>query len=161
MKKTVLIISLLVFMSCGNTAIKKPTNLISEDQMVEILYHVMIINSAKGVNKQLLENNIQNPKEYIYSKYKIDSLQFAESSAYYTKKRAIYKSIYDRLDLKLNAKKTAYETIIENQKRKKDSIKKSIEESSDTLSRDRKLKLESKLKRPLKKFDTLLKRILK
>ena len=71
MKKTVLIISLLVFMSCGNTAIKKPTNLISEDQMVEILYDVMIINSAKGVNKQLLENNIQNPKEYIYSKHNI------------------------------------------------------------------------------------------
>ena len=112
-------------------------------------------------NKQLLENNIQNPKEYIYSKHNIDSLQFAESSAYYTKKRAIYKSIYDRLDLKLNAKKTAYETIIENQKRKKDSIKKSIEESSDSLSRDRKLKLKSKLKRPLKKFDTLPKRILK
>lgn len=148
-------------MSCGNTTTKKPTNLISEDQMVEILYDVMIINSAKGVNKQLLENNIQNPKEYIYTKHNIDSLQFAESSAYYTNKRDVYKSIYDRLDLKLNAKKTAYETIIENQKRKKDSIKKSIEESSDTLSRDRKLKLESKLKRPLKKFDTLLKRPLK
>ncbi|MDB4107975.1 DUF4296 domain-containing protein, partial [Flavobacteriaceae bacterium] len=73
MKKTVLIISLLVFMSCGNTTIKKPANLISEDQMVEILYDVMILNSAKGINKQLLENNIQNPKEYIYSKHNIDS----------------------------------------------------------------------------------------
>lgn len=161
MKKSIIIGSFFIFMSCGNTAIKKPNNLISEDQMVDILYDVMIINSAKGVNKQLLENNIQNPKEYIYTKYKIDSLQFAESNNYYTNKREAYKSIYDRLDLKLKAKKTAYETIIENQKRIKDSIKKSIEESSDSLRRDRKLKLESKLKRPLKKFDTLLKRPLK
>ena len=148
-------------MSCGNTTTKKPTNLISEDQMVEILYDVMIINSAKGVNKQLLENNIQNPKEYIYTKHNIDSLQFAESSAYYTNKRDVYKSIYDRLDLKLIAKKTAYETLIEDRKRKKDSIKKSVEESSDSLSLERQKKFKTKLKRPSRKFDTLPKRILK
>ena len=71
MKKLALFMSILIFTCCGKTAAKKPSGLISEDQMVEILYDVVLINSAKGVNKQLLQKNINNPEAYIYKKHNI------------------------------------------------------------------------------------------
>ena len=77
MKIGLLVISILFLLSCENLEVKNPSNLISEDQMVEILYDVVLINSAKGINKQLLQNNIKNPQAYVYKKHNIDSLQFA------------------------------------------------------------------------------------
>ena len=66
--KTILLVAItFFFMSCENKAMKKPPNLISEDQMVDILYDMMLLNSAKGINKQLLEETIQNPEQYIYN----------------------------------------------------------------------------------------------
>ena len=61
MKKIAVLWSAILVISCGNIKAKKPANLISEDRMVEVLYDVIIINTAKGVNKQLLQNNINNP----------------------------------------------------------------------------------------------------
>ena len=146
-------------MSCENLNVKKPSNLISEDQMVEILYDVVLINSAKGVNKQLLEKNIKNPQGYIYKKHNIDSLQFAESNAYYTFKSDIYKSIYEKLELKLTTQKTDYEALLKDKKRVKDSIRERKKIKVDPLNTEteRQIKFESKLKRPLKKIDTLQK----
>ena len=72
MKTVFLAVSTLFLISCENLDVKKPSNLISEDQMVEILYDVVIINSAKGVNKQLLQKKINDPLAYIYKKHNID-----------------------------------------------------------------------------------------
>ena len=135
--------------------------MISEDQMVEILYDVVLINSAKGVNKQLLENNIKNPQAYIYRKHNIDSIQFAESNAYYTFKSDTYKSIYVKLELKLTAQKTEDEALIKERKRLKDSIKEHKKTKIDPLNVERQIKFESKMRPPSKKLDTLQKRPLK
>ena len=43
MKTVFLAVSTLFFMSCENLDVKKPSNLISEDQMVEILYDVLLL----------------------------------------------------------------------------------------------------------------------
>ena len=153
MKTTLLAVSILFFISCENLDVKKPSNLISEDQMVEILYDVVLINSAKGVNKQVLEKNIKNPQAYIYEKHNIDSLQFAESNAYYTFKSDIYKSIYEKLELKLSTQKTEYEVLLEDKKRLKDSIRKSKQSKIDTLNSKRQIEFESKLRPLLKKTD--------
>jgi len=51
MKIFFLVVSTLFFIACENLEVKKPSNLISEDQMVEILYDLVLINFAKGVNK--------------------------------------------------------------------------------------------------------------
>ena len=140
---------------------KKPSNLIPEDQMAEILYDVMLINSAKGVNKQLLEKNIKNPQEYIYKIYNIDSLQFVESNAYYTYKSDTYKAIYEKIELKLAAQKTEYQALAEEQKRVKDSIKKQMLIEKDSMNLKRQNKFETRLKRSSRKFDTLQKRLQK
>lgn len=155
MKIVLFVVSTLFFMSCENLDVKKPSNLISEDQMVEILYDVVLINSAKGVNKQLLEKNIKNPLAYIYKKHNIDSLQFAENNAYYTFESDIYKSIYEKLELKLTTQKTEYEALLKEKNRIKDSIKEQKKTKIEPLSKDRQLKFESKLRPPSKKRDTL------
>jgi len=161
MKTAFLLVIIVFLMSCENLEMKKPSNLISENQMVEILYDVVLINSAKNVNKQLLEKNIKNPEAYIYKKHNIDSLQFVESNAYYTFKSDIYKSIYEKLELKLTTQKTEHEALVKEKKRIKDSIRKSKQPKIDTLNTKRQIKFESKMKPPLKKTDKLQKQPLK
>ena len=161
MKTFLLVVSTLFFMSCENLDVKKPSHLISEDQMVEILYDVVLINSAKGVNKQLLQKNIKNPQAYVYKKHNIDSLQFAESNAYYTFKSDIYKSIYEKLELKLTTQKTEYQALLNEKKRVKDSLIERKKVKIDTLNIERQRKFKSKLKRPSKKSDILQKQPLK
>ena len=141
--------------------VKKPSNLISEDQMVEILYDMVLINSSKGVNKKLLQKNINNPEAYIFKKHNIDSLQFAESNAYYTFKNEVYKSIYEKLELKLTTQKTKLEALLKEKNSIKDSIREQKKTKNDPLNLDPKVKFESKMRPPLKKSDTLQKQPLK
>ena len=158
MRKTAVVISVLVFMSCGKSAVKKPANLIPENQMVEILFDVILINSAKGVNKQLLQNKIENPLNYIYRTHGIDSLQFTESNTYYTYHTDQYNTIYEKVESKLDIEKAAYEAIIDAQKRIKDSIKKSRKNKIDTTKIAReKIKSIKKSLLPSSKFDSLRK----
>tara|TARA_B110001452_G_scaffold63304_1_gene50084 strand:+ start:2151 stop:2627 length:477 start_codon:yes stop_codon:yes gene_type:complete len=158
MRKTAVLISVLVFMSCGKSAVKKPANLIPENQMVEILFDVILINSAKGVNKQLLQNKIENPLNYIYRTHGIDSLQFTESNTYYTYHTDQYNTIYEKVESKLDIEKAAYEAIIDAQKRIKDSIKKSRKNKIDTTKIAReKIKPIKKSLLPSSKFDSLRK----
>ena len=161
MKTFFLVGSILFFMSCENLEVKKPSNLISEDQMVEILYDMVLINSSKGVNKKLLQKNINNPEAYIFKKHNIDSLQFAESNAYYTFKNEVYKSIYEKLELKLTTQKTKLEALLKEKNSIKDSIREQKKTKNDPLNLDPKLKFESKMRPPLKKSDTLQKQPLK
>ena len=161
MKTFFLVVSILFFISCENLEVKKPSNLISEDQMVEILYDMVLINSAKGVNKKLLQKNINNPEAYIFKKHNIDSLQFAESNAYYTFKNEVYKSIYEKLELKLTTQKTKLEALLKEKNSIKDSIREQKKTKNDPLNLDPKLKFESKMRPPLKKSDTLQKQPLK
>jgi hypothetical protein len=153
MKKLVLFMSILIFTCCGKTAAKKPSGLISEDQMVEILFDIMLINSAKGVNKRLLENNIDKPTTYIYRSHGIDSLQFAQSNSYYTHNSDLYKSIYERVETKLKAEKSAYEALADERKRIKDSISKSKLNIKDTSKIYYQKVNDNKIKLPVKKLD--------
>ena len=161
MRTSLIVVSVLIFISCGNIAMKKPPNLISEDQMVDILYDMMLINSAKGVNKQLLEKSIKNPEKYIYEIHSIDSLQFVESNAYYTYKSDAYKAIYEKIEQKLAAKKIEYEALAKEQKRVKDSLKNNKKLKFDSLDLKRQNIIENKLRDFSRKSDTLRKQRLK
>ena len=128
MKKLLYLVVCLVF-SC-NPSIekpKKPENLIPEDKMVDIMYDIFILNSAKGVNKKMLELNGILPKDYVFEKYSIDSTQFAESNNYYVYDTKTYESILNKIAEKIDAKKKEYEALdkIEeaDKKRKEDSIR--------------------------------------
>ena len=137
--KKLLYIVICLFFSC-NPSIekpKKPENLIPEDKMVDIMYDVFILNSAKGVNKKMLELNGVLPKDYVFEKYSIDSTQFAESNNYYVYNTKTYESILDKVAEKIEVKKKEYEAIdkIEEaeKRRKEDSIRAVRSREKDSL----------------------------
>jgi len=148
--------------SCKNNSVdkpKKPDNLISKDSMVEILYDVSLISSAKGINRKLLEIEGIVPEDYIYSKHNIDSLRFALSNEYYAHDLKTYEDIYNGVKAKLEKDKTHFQAIIDAEQKVKDSLK-TIKKKQDSLKRIGKPKKYNKLKRnsifprPTRKIDT-------
>ena len=125
MKKLICIF--LVLFSCSFNIEKKevPDNLISEEEMINILYDMSLISVSKGINKRILENNGMKPKKYILKKYNIDSLQFVVSNEYYSKDLEIYLSIYEEVLNKLQLNRELIIDSIENYK--KDRAKRSQE----------------------------------
>lgn len=105
----------------------KPKNLISEAQFSDILFDMFVINSAKGVNKKALEENGIFPEDYIFNKYDIDSVQFANSNRYYAFDQEKYQKILERVQNKVQSEKKIFEAALEKeeeeQTRKQDSIK--------------------------------------
>jgi len=125
MKKLIFIF--LVLFSCSFTVEKKevPDNLISEEEMINILYDMSLISVSKGINKRILENNGMKPKKYILKKYDIDSLQFVSSNEYYSKDLETYLSIYEEVLNKLEVNREFIVDSIENYK--KERAKRSLE----------------------------------
>ncbi|MDA8572772.1 DUF4296 domain-containing protein [Flavobacteriaceae bacterium] len=133
MKIVCFVLSVFLLISCQRDKYKAPENLISEEQMVDVLYEHMLMNAAKGINKKVLEQHIQDPAQYIFDKFNIDSLQFAQSNTYYANNNEVYASIYERLKQKLESDKKAIELLVEAEKKKNDSIKKSKRKEKDTI----------------------------
>ncbi len=127
---------LFVFLGCNrSTRPEKPENLIPKDDMANILYDVFILNAAKGASKSVLEDHGVFPEKYVFEKYDIDSLQFAQSNTYYSYDIKTYESIVTKVEERINAEKEFYEAEIqkdvERQKRERDSLNK----LSDSLSK--------------------------
>jgi len=80
---------------------KKPANLISQEIMVDILTDVYISNAARNVNNKLLRNLNIKLDSVIYSKYRLDSLQFALSNNYYSSNLDIYRNLLVKAQEKL------------------------------------------------------------
>ena len=136
---------LILLVGCNSDRPSKPDNLISKDDMSEIIYDVFVLNAAKGVNKKILENNGIFPQDYIFKKYKIDSLQFALSNEYYAYNIDMYESIMAKVKLKIEFEKKKNDSINTIEDRTKDSARSQRLKTKDTLK-----KLKTKMK-----FDTL------
>lgn len=118
----------LVISSCGKEIKpQKPKNLIPEKDFTEILFDMFVINSAKGVNKKLMEENGLKPEAYIFEKYQIDSLQFAKSNEYYAFDSKNYTDILNRVKQNVENQKKIFEKQLEEEeadnKRRLDSIR--------------------------------------
>lgn len=153
-----LIFSVFVLVSCNRDNYKAPKDLISEDQMIDVLYELMIMNAAKGVNKKVLEQYIESPSNYIFNKFNIDSLQFVNSNSYYAKNNEVYGSIYLRLKQKLESDKKAIQLLIKDEEKKIDSIKKLKIAQNDTVFEFNKKERSFKNRLPPKRFDSMQKR---
>ncbi|KAB1068366.1 DUF4296 domain-containing protein [Tamlana haliotis] len=75
---------------------EKPENLIPEDKMVAILIDSKLLTSANSANKKVMRDSMVDVNNYVYKKYNIDSLQFAESNAYYAFHVEVYDAIYTK-----------------------------------------------------------------
>jgi hypothetical protein len=102
MKKfNVLFFCFALFVSCQNAPIEKPDNLIDQDKMVDIMFDISVLEAMKSQTTLVLETNKINPNTYIYKKYNIDSLQFANSDKYYASDVKIYKEIFDEVNRRI------------------------------------------------------------
>ena len=104
MKKTITFFTIILLLSsCGNGVVDKPDNLIDKDIMIEIFYDLSIIEASKnfsyGHANQAFEAN-----NFIFKKYKIDSLQFAKSNQYYASDAQKYKKMFEAVNDKLTEK---------------------------------------------------------
>lgn len=95
--------------SCAEKTIEEPENLIPESKMVAILYDLAIINAAKQTNSNVLVENNVRTMPYLFTKYKIDSVQFADSNIYYAADPIAYEALYKEVQTKLDTIKTQFE----------------------------------------------------
>ena len=90
-----------ILISCEKSAIPKPENLIDEEVMVDIMFDISILEAIKSQKAVVLEANAINPNTYIFKKYKIDSLQFANSDKFYASDVKKYKKIFDKVNKRI------------------------------------------------------------
>jgi hypothetical protein len=93
-----------ILISCQKPAVPKPDNLIDEDVMVDIMFDISILEAMKSQKGDVLEANAINPNTYIFKKYKIDSLQFANSDKFYASDIKKYKGIFDKVNKRIKEK---------------------------------------------------------
>lgn len=121
MKKTAVYFLLLgLLVGCQNVQkVPAPKNLIPEDTMVNILMDLAKIDAAMSYNKKEFYEQGINPFHYVYKKYDIDSLQLAQSSAYYIDRHEINHRIYETVKERLEKQTAVLDSIMEQ----KDSLK--------------------------------------
>ena len=156
MKKNLsLFVLVALFLSCNKDLVEKPDNLIDKKVMGDILYDISMLEALKYQNQDSLYANGVNPKTYIYKKYKIDSIQFAKSNAYYASDYREYKKMYDALGERLKKEKAAVDLIIKKEAKKAAALKKAKEKKvQDSIKKTKKGK-ELKIK---KEKDSITKR---
>lgn len=110
MKKIILLLILMLLISSCNSVVEKPSNLIDDDTMIDIFYDLAIIDAGRNSS---YESGVSNFKanDYIFKKYKIDSLQFAKSNRYWATDVSKYKRMFKAVKDKLDAKKAELEAL--------------------------------------------------
>ncbi len=101
MKKGILLFCCtLLVISCDKSAAEKPKNLIEKDTMIDILYDISLLEAIKSQN---INGGITSKagSDYIYKKYKIDSLQFVKSNKFYASDIEEYKKMFEKVKEKL------------------------------------------------------------
>lgn len=148
MKKIVSLFALVALLvSCNKDLVEKPDNLIDRKVMGDILYDMSILDALKYQDPNSLYTNGINPKTYIYKKYKIDSLQFAKSNAYYAADYREYKKMYDDLNDRLKKEKTAIGLLVKKEEKKAAALKKAkAKKVQDSIKQAKKAK-ELKIKK--------------
>ena len=109
MKKNILLILIVVFLGCNSNSVEKPKNLIGKDKMVDILYDISLLEAIKSQN---INGGITTKmgNDYIYKKYKIDSVQYSKSNKYYASDIEEYKKMFEKVKEKLNAETLKIDT---------------------------------------------------
>jgi hypothetical protein len=111
-KRGLLLVVAFLVVSCAKNIVEKPGNLISEKKMEAILFDLALLNASKNVAiKELKDYNLM-PRTYLFEKYSIDSLQFAESMKYYASKPNKNIELYETVEKKLQKIKDSLEAII-------------------------------------------------
>ena len=109
MKGFLILVTMLLIFSCNSNTVEKPSNLIEEDEMIAILYDISLLEAVKNQN---ISGGItvKYANEFIFRKYKIDSIQFVKSNTYYASDIEEYKKMFEKVKTRLNAEIQKNET---------------------------------------------------
>ena len=116
---------LALLFSCKNDGVKKPSKLIEEEKMVDILYDMSILEAIRSSNPGVLEENSIESRSYIYKKYDIDSLQFLENTTYYASDLKKYRKMYEEVENRIVSNKIVADSLIK--KKQEEDAKKAVE----------------------------------
>jgi hypothetical protein len=107
-----------LFQSCSSTgSVEEPENLIDENLMENILYELSILDAMSSFTPRNPDFEKIYGKPYIFLKYKIDSLQLAESDNYYAKFPRVYHKIYSNVLARMNKTKESLDLLGKEQKK--------------------------------------------
>lgn len=129
MKLFAAIIATLCLVSCQDVKRPEmPENLIPEDKMVDVLTEAYLINAARSFDKRTILENKVKLDSFLYKRFDIDSLQFAESNAFYTSNLNTYNDLFVKVQERMTLLKTRVDSIqlviVTEEKRVQDSIDK-------------------------------------
>ena len=97
MKQVLFLFVSLFVLSCSMNPVPKPDILLDEEVMVNIIYDISILQATDGsMSYKLSDHNIKMD-QYIFEKYKIDSITYRENQRYYAADARKYKKIYKKV----------------------------------------------------------------
>jgi len=123
MNKYIIFIALLTLViSCKEEI--KPNRLIEKEVMVNIMYDLSILQAVKYQNPTSIDSFKINARDFVYKKYRVDSLQFAQSNIYYSTNNEQYKEMFNQVVDRINNEKTAADSLVKLEIKKKSNINK-------------------------------------
>lgn len=137
-KKFLLFVLFSLFISCKEEVVKKPDNLIEKEVMIDMLYDLSLLEAIKFQTVKPLKKYNLNPSQYIYKKYKIDSLQFVQNNMYYASDYKAYKKMNEVINQRLDKNKILVEAAIKKEEKKsllQEKLKSKVKKKSDSLSK--------------------------
>lgn len=102
---------------------EEPENLISKNEMVDILYDIALLNAIDNSYPHVLQSHDIKVMGFISEKYGVDSVQFAQSDLYYASLPVVYEEIYQTVEDRLGRKRDSVnEALKENGAKNGDSL---------------------------------------
>lgn len=134
----ILFIIFLSFFGCQNVNLpQKPENLIPKNKMVDILTETYLGNAARSVdNKSIITKGIKMDS-LIYRNFDVDSVQFAQSNAYYAADVNTYMSIFQEVETRLDLMRKQMDSLWELKRDRADSISKKLKEDKTNVKQVR------------------------
>ncbi len=145
-KKAFIAVFLMVFFGCQDVVRpKKPDHLIDEAQMKNMLYDLSLVNAARDLGRDQLEQAGIAPEKFIFDKYGIDSAQFAQNIQYYSVKFYKYQTMWQEVNKRLDDERDLVDSLKQKQE---DSINLVRKAKADEKKSDGDDNLPPRLNRP-------------
>ena len=111
--------------------------------MEAIIYEISVLNGARSYDMKSLSKYDVNPETYIFEKFDIDSLQYANSVSYYASDIESYKEMYESIQKRVDLEFSNYDSLAKIEKKVKDSLRtlraKEIQREKDSIKRESKV----------------------
>lgn len=110
------------------------------------MYDLALLEAIKIQNPISLDSFKINSNDYIFKKYKIDSLQFSQNNMYYAADYKEYKKMFEKIKSRIDKNKISVEKLIKNDKKKDDLLKKQQQKLKINREADSVKKIKKNLK---------------